>query len=200
MILSTLKRPSLTWAGCAALLGFGLLLSPLGPVRAAAADKQETRKFIVVGGSGGLRIVLGAEESPEDKALRLLKQARKLLTEQKQARPPSNTEKIREARRRLDALARQVAQQRRALQQAEAQLRQAQARLAQLEGKGDKKGQDIVFPKKFLLRIQDGKIIAVPRKKAKPGQLPDLEARLDRLLREVEALRRDVEGSMRQRR
>jgi hypothetical protein len=66
-------------------------------------------------------------------------------------------------------------------------------------GKGDKKGKDIVFPKKFLLRIQDGKIIAVPGKKQKPGQLPDLEARLDRLLREVEALRRDVERSMRPR-
>jgi beta-lactamase regulating signal transducer with metallopeptidase domain len=224
MIMSGPKRRSLTWAGCAGLLAFGLLLLPLSLGRAGPPAKQETRKIIVVGDNGSFQIVLNADDSPEQKeqkALELLKQARKLLAEKDQApaakRP--NPAEIKEARRQVDALARQAVNKRRELQQAEARLRQAQARLAQLEGKPaariaipwrmnlkvrpeqgapkpkviGPKGKAIVVPKQLLLRIQDGKIIAVPGKKEKPNQPSDLKARLDRLLREVEALRREVE-------
>jgi hypothetical protein len=118
-----------------------------------------------------------------------------------------------------------VAQQRRELQQSEAQLRQFRGRLAQIEGKQasrpnvpfrmlfrvqpkqgaqkpkatDKKGKAVVFPNRLILRIQDGKIIGVTGKKEKRDPLQDIEARLDRLLKEVEALRRDVERTLRPR-
>ncbi|HEV3263546.1 MAG TPA: hypothetical protein VG013_42315, partial [Gemmataceae bacterium] len=132
MIMSGPKRRSLSWAGCAGLLTFGWLLLPLAPARAEPPAKQASRKIILVGSNGGFRIVLDADESPEEKALKLLKQARKILAEQKQAQATGtakrpNPEQVREAHGRVDALARQLAQQRRALQLTEARLRQAQA-------------------------------------------------------------------------
>jgi hypothetical protein len=208
-------------------VAFGLVLLPSGQVGAAPPAKQEARKFIIVGGNGGFQIVQGAEESPEEQALKLLKQARKLLTEKKptgSAKRP-DPKKVREAHRQVDALNRQLAKQRRALQRTEARLRQAQARLAQLEGKPafrfriplqmqlkvrpdqggkkpqatDKKGKPIALPQHLILRIQDGKIIGLTGKKAKPDPLQDLDARLDKILREVEELRREVERSTRPR-
>jgi hypothetical protein len=223
MIVRGPKRRSLTWAGCAGQLAFGGLLLPPGAGRAAPPAKQETRKVIVIGGNGGVQIVLDADDSPEEKALKLLKQARKILAAQQQAQPGGNAkrpnpEKVRQAREQVNTLARQLAQQRRTLQRTEARFRQAQARLAQLEGKPavriniplqmqfrihteqgapkpkapDTKGKAIVVPKQLLLRLQDGKIIGLPANKGKPDQFQDLQTRLDRLLREVEALRRDV--------
>src|SRR5207248_1169355 len=107
--------------------------------RAEPATK-EGRKVTFVIGNGSFQIVQGAQESPEDQALRLLKQAMKILAEKKQDRPTGTAkrpdpQKLREAHRLMNALAAQVAKQRRELQLAEAQLRRFQARLAQVEGK-----------------------------------------------------------------
>jgi hypothetical protein len=227
MLKSRPKPWSLTWAGCASLLAIGSLLLPLRPVRAEApAKKGKPIIFVIGGGADGLPIVPGADESPEEKALKLLKQARKILTEGKKGRPTGdgkkpNPEKVNAAKREVDALAKQLAKQRREMQLTEARLRQAKARLAQLEGKAGLRiggplqlkflirtdqgapkfkikgtdGKAIVVPERFLFRIQDGKIIGVSGKKEKPDQLKDLEARVDRLLREVQALRREVQRS-----
>jgi hypothetical protein len=228
MIMTGQKCRSLTWTGCASLLAIGLLLLPLVPVGAQQPEKKKENKVIVVGGNGGFQIVLDAQETPEQKALKLLKQAMKILAEKKQARPIGTAkrpdpEKLREAHRLLDVLATQVAKQRRELQLAEAQLRQFRARLSQVEGKPacrinlpfqmqfkvrpfqdaqkpkaiDKKGKGIVIPNQLLLRIQDGKIIGVEGEKEKPDQFQDLKLQLKQLRGEVEALRREVERTIR---
>jgi len=55
-----------------------------------------------------------------------------------------------------------------------------------------KKGK-IAFPQELELQIDGGKIIGLIRKKDSRPQLDELRSRLDRLLREAEELRRDIQ-------
>lgn len=223
MIMTGHKRRSLTWAGCAALLAIGLLALPLLPVRAQQQDKKELRGVInlqLEGGAGNFDILLGPDGAPDKEAIELLKRALKLLAEKKQVKPlpgkQANPAEVKQVRDMVETLTSQVAEQRRQLEATEAKLRQARARLAQLTGAlGSQPFQielklapdgaakkAIIFgtpatkvemPRNLILRLVDGKVVGAEARKASSPE--ELRARLERLLREVEDLRRAIQSN-----
>ena len=196
MIMTGQKRRSLTWVGGTVLLALAVLLLPFLPVHGQQPPaKNEASGTIVFELDGPLELLLGAERSPDQEAIELLKRALKILAEKK-ARPspaakPTDPEEVKMARAQVEALNLQLANQRRELQRTEAQLHEAQARLARIQG-----GPAIGMPLQFQLKLEpekglviDRAMMLVPANKAQPD---DLKSRLERLLREVEQLRRDI--------
>jgi beta-lactamase regulating signal transducer with metallopeptidase domain len=215
MIMNGQKRRSLTWAGCAGLLGFGMLFLPLLPVRAQQAETKKDRPAAVEVQVEGLQLFIGDDGPADKEAVELLKKALKILVEKKgagkqpegKASRVGNSEETRKARAEVDALARQVAEKRRELEATETRLRAAQARLANLQGpttiqvpqlrwiirdgkKGDGKA------KVIMLIQKDGKpfsgTIQLGGLKLQKNQADPLQMRLERLLREVEELRQQI--------
>lgn len=262
MIMSGQKRKTLTWAGCAGLLAFGMLLLPLIPVRAQQPEKKEVWPSIVVDYDGdgrgrlyrsrgdgvfidvtdqagigqvgngivvadlnldGVRILLAGDDSPNKEAIELLKKALKILADKKQApaspvAKPANPAELKNARDQVDALTEQVQILRLQLDKAQLNLKNARDRLAQLEGKptaarfrdvqlelmlkpdsGPKKAvlfnaaKALGLPAEIVLRLQDGKIVTMSPAKKAPTRPEELKSRIERLLREVEALRREMQ-------
>jgi beta-lactamase regulating signal transducer with metallopeptidase domain len=239
MIMNGQNRRSLTWAGCAGLVAFGMLLLPLVPVRAQPPEKKEARGNIVVDGEGTFEIVLGDDGNPDQEAMELLKRALKLLAEKKQAKTnpgakPANPEEIKKLQEQVEILTSQANDQRRALEATDARLREARARLTEAQGGsapgksgpyrielrldsegGPKKpaegggkgkgsavpgqlefrlqeGKSLIAPGQMQLRLQDGKAILLQEQKGRP-QPDELKSRLERLLKEAEELRREIE-------
>lgn len=222
MIMSGQTRRSLTWTGCVGLASFGLVLLPLIPVPAQQPEKKESRGTIIVGETGKLQILLGSDPAPDQEAAELLRRALKILAEKKQPQPDSapkqgSAEEIKKAREQVEALAKQVANQRLELERAEARMREAQARLAALQGQTGRKGVPLQFqlqlpdpgqkkapgtdpkakggfllPAQMELQIQDGKAIVWGKKQESRLSPEEMKNRLDRLLREIEELRREI--------
>ncbi len=105
----------------------------------------------------------------------------------------------------MAALARQVDILRAQLKVAEVGLEQARDRLAQLQGKpaaalpiqiemwlAGSKGKPVAA-RQMVLRVRDGKIVAVSPAKKDPPRPEELKSRIERLLREVEELRREIQ-------
>jgi beta-lactamase regulating signal transducer with metallopeptidase domain len=153
------------------------------------------------------------------RALKLL--AEKKQADAKSAAKTADPEMIKKARIQVEALAREVAQRQNELRAAEAKLHHAKVDLATLEGQtggmlprfeyrlvpgtgevGTPEG-NVIFrlapqpmvEQKPVLRIKEGNVIwslepGAPVKKATPEEL---KARVDRLLKEVEEIRREIE-------
>jgi prefoldin subunit 5 len=140
MIMNGQKSRSLTWAGCAGLTAFGLLLLPLLPVRGQQPERKEA-VIVIDGKDFKIHFGGGGAGGPDQEAVELLKRALKLLGEKKTpptpgpATPPGSPEEVKKAREQVDALTQEVAAQRRQMEAVEAKLRDAKSRLAKLEGK-----------------------------------------------------------------
>jgi hypothetical protein len=187
------------------LLACGILLLPLISVQAQDSEKKEGRGVIILQLDGKSGLILIKDRSPDQEAIELLQRALKILTKKSQSQPagkPAKADEIKKLRVQLETL-------RREKDLLEARIRKAQARLAELQGKpgnviplqiqfklqpdpNPKKGK-VVFPQELQLQIDGGKITGLIRKKDTPPQLDELRSRLDRLLREAEELRRDIQ-------
>jgi hypothetical protein len=169
-------------------------------------DKKEKQGIIIqFDGKPGL-ILVGKERSPNQEVIELLQRALKILSQKGQG--PAGGTKADE----IQLLKAQIATLRKQMELMEAKLRATEARLRQLQGKGggggplqfklelrnpepkkaDSKGKGIFF-QDLELRFQDGKLIGLAKKKEQPIQREELQNRLNRLLREIEELRRDIE-------
>jgi hypothetical protein len=163
--------------------------------------KKETKGIIIqFGDKPGL--ILIRDRSPDQEVMELLQKALTILA--KKGQPPAAGNKADEIKMLRD----QINTLRREMELLEAKLRAAQARLGQLQGKGaglqfklQLQGPD---PKKAspqdlgIIFQDDGKVsglkvIGLPAKKQAPVQREELQQRLNRLLREIEELRRDIQ-------
>jgi beta-lactamase regulating signal transducer with metallopeptidase domain len=154
------------------------------------------------------------------RALKLLAERKRVAG--KPVPEPAKLDEIKKAHDQVQALAAEVEQRRAELQAMEAKLQHAKAHLAGLEGKpaikvghpielqfkvqpdgalklGEHKTKVIGVAPAPILRMLDGKNIFYKVETAgtpvKKGQPEELKSRLDRLLREVEELRREIEHS-----
>lgn len=212
MIMNGQKRGPLTWVGCAGLLTFAALLLPFISVRAQAPEKKDAKGAIFVDcdGDGFIDILLADDGAPDQEAIELLKRALKLLADKKQAKAgaapkQAQVDEINQARRQVESLTREVDSLHDQIRLRESMLRQAQARLAALQGgAGAKQGVPLqiqlkVEPDKSLEKaknpaqsLKDGKAVGALWPRKAPAQPEDLKARLDRLVREVEELRKEM--------
>jgi len=199
-----------------------LPLLPIRAQQADKKELRGVINLQVDGGAGSFEILLGGDGAPDKEAIELLKRALKLLAEKQQVKPLPNKQakaQREEAENLVQAvgmLEAQAAEQRRKLAETQAKLARARERLAQLKGgpgggampmhlelklapDGTAKkaiilgtpAKKIEIPRNLILKIVDGKITGIDARKAAPS--PDeLRARLDRLLREVEELRRAI--------
>jgi hypothetical protein len=197
MIMSGNTPRSLSWAGCLVVLGAAFFLLPLLPVAAQEPPSDEGGKDPRIEQQiESLRKALRdleklanrsrpgvADERTSDEA-QMASAVRKLqvaLTLESQ-----RGEDVGELQKEVERLRAQYESKRRALQAAERRYREAEQRLATVQAK-----------------VKDGSIHVrvVP---ARPGQQraghgEDLETRLDRLIREMDQLRRELRQQKQQR-
>jgi hypothetical protein len=143
MILQGKTSRSLSWTGWLAVLGLGLLLLPLAPVRAAppADDPQE--------------------QDTRDREIETLKKKLQTLEAQKRADREVGAAAAARARSEVDRLAREIETKRRDLQALEARLRDVKARLAAVGG--EKKGTAQESDRRVIIRKEGGDPKPLPK-------------------------------------
>jgi beta-lactamase regulating signal transducer with metallopeptidase domain len=200
MIMQAKTPRALPWAGAVALLGVGLLLLPLRPVAGQAppepppapppaADDADDLKLdkikrlieITSDDVAGQKLdkIKRLMEVLDDK--QLADQIQKAVRRQVQVRVEvGDAADLKNAAAELKDLAKEVAQKRKELAQAEARLARAKARMDRM-----KKAAESEAAKPALRAVP-----ATPRPPR--DRLDALEQRLDRILREVDAVRKEL--------
>jgi beta-lactamase regulating signal transducer with metallopeptidase domain len=221
MIMSGRTPKTLGWTGCFAVACLGVTLLPLIPVRAQDNERRERRVIDVTAQDAqveaarsalaaqleNLRSAVRAQNQAKpasiDEQIEALRRVLQSLEEQKRkeqgpGRTSANPEDVKKAQDEVAKLSQIVADKRRDLARAEAALQRARARLGELgvrsvtvRGRDERVRQiplklDVVRPMNVRVDTIDlprGVTVAPSR---------DLSQRLDRLLREVEELRREI--------
>ena len=207
MIMQGRTPRSLSWVGCCALLGVGLGMLPLLPVQAQPPARSQPPR--TSSGSGDDR----------DEQIETLRKAIRVLEEQKktdQRRPSdgeagmwrfwtraegdsskADPEEVKKAQAELEKAGRELTAKEREAQEARQRFHAAMSRLSKLQGgrfsmapapRPGQPGQPTMPPAQEAPRYFPPAAVSRPRE---PGGR-DLEQRLDRVLREVEDLRREI--------
>jgi hypothetical protein len=199
MIMQGQTPRSLSSAGVLSVVGLGLLLLPVVPTRAQQGAPRSSPPGT-------------AQQDPRDQQIEVLKQAIKVLEDQKRAAeparkaPPADNPEVAKLKAEADRLAKEVELKRQELKKAEAALHAVQARLAKVgyvgyfyQGTFPNVNWNWA-PSEASTTYQltplhnnwaDVKYIT-PNPVSPPSAPGDLEKKLDRLFKEVEELRREV--------
>jgi bla regulator protein blaR1 len=217
MIMGGQTPKSLTCAGGIALAGFGLALLPLVPVRAQDYERRTIQVQVVP--AEQKKGSVDQQIEALRRVLQLLEEQKRSQAKPAPT-PAANPEEVKKARSEVNELAAIVAAKRAELQKAEKRFQEAQAKLAKLAGNSATWHLRLADPGR-VVRWQAGNLVVPVQpnpdknpgvrgvitvdglkldalnftpKPARPGT-QDLNQRLDRLLREVEQLRREIQGA-----
>jgi hypothetical protein len=199
------KVRMLVGLGCCCSLALGIYWPQSAPAQTAEKKAGGTGIIFQLDGKQP-RFIVVQDRSPDQELIDLLQRALQILSKKGQGQAGKGDAALQRARADVEALRAQK-------EQVEARLRQAQARLAELQGKplkgkmgagglqiqlefqpdGKSPKKGIEFLKGLELRLQDGRIIGLPAGKDKQPSTEDLQNRLNRLMREIEELRRDIQ-------
>jgi beta-lactamase regulating signal transducer with metallopeptidase domain len=203
MIMQGRTAPSLSWAGCLAVLGLGLLVLPLLPLWGQQPAQEQSPQA-------------PAAKDPREQQIEALRAAIKIIEEQKRAEAAKqgvvgtkgiDLAALEKARAEAADLARHVEVKRRELQALEARYKEACDRVARLQGRtaeGERRelqlfavpfrsprGGDTMWvtrPAQGVLQLG----VAPPAAPPADSKTAELEQKLNRVLKEVEELRREV--------
>jgi beta-lactamase regulating signal transducer with metallopeptidase domain len=207
MIMQARTPRTLSRVGAVAVLGLGLLLLPLLPVagqvpnrdpapdreRAIEREKDDNLRRVI-----RLRVDQDGDEVTGDdatsKEIEKLRQLLRALEEKKRAAKDrrdtpaagADAEAVKKAREEIARLKVDVSDKAKQLAEAEARLAEAAARLGKLEGSAVR-GRVILRTEN---RVERGRGSGTPAPRG--DRMAELEERLEKVLRDVEALRRDL--------